>query len=217
MALRDAGMFKTVLWATDGSAAKSIAQTYDATLFVTHVPVVLAGPTVAVNVAQESADATRAALQRTVEELKRDGATTEFALPEMAMHGPAHAIAELARAVDADLISAVGAGRPYLLLMALFVLTAVLGQIVSNTATVLIVAPVAVAAAAATHTSVRPVLMLVAVAGAAALLTPIATPANMMVMNPAGYRFGDYWKLGLPVMLWWLVVSLVVIPLVWKF
>jgi di/tricarboxylate transporter len=36
-------------------------------------------------------------------------------------------------------------------------------------------------------------------------------------MNPAGYRFGDYWKLGLPVMLWWLVVSLVVIPLVWKF
>jgi nucleotide-binding universal stress UspA family protein len=160
MALRDAGMFKTVLWATDGSAAaagalsaaKSIAQTYDATLFVTHVPVVLAGPTVAVNVAQESGDATRAALQRTVEELKRDGATTEFALPEMAMHGPAHAIAELARAVDADLISAVGAGRPYLLLMALFVLTAVLGQIVSNTATVLIVAPIAASAAAATHT-----------------------------------------------------------------
>jgi hypothetical protein len=112
----------------------------------------LAGPTVAVNVAQESADATRAALQRTVEELKRDGATTEFALPEMAMHGPAHAIAELARAVDADLISAVGAGRPYLLLMALFVLTAVLGQIVSNTATVLIVAPIAASAAAATHT-----------------------------------------------------------------
>jgi di/tricarboxylate transporter len=115
------------------------------------------------------------------------------------------------------IISAVGAGRPYLLLVALFVLTAVLGQIVSNTATVLIVAPIAVSAAAATHTSVRPVLMLIAVAGAAALLTPIATPANMMVMNPAGYRFGDYWKLGLPVMLWWLVVSLVVIPLVWKF
>jgi di/tricarboxylate transporter len=55
--------------------------------------------------------------------------------------------------------------------------------------------------------------MLVAVAGAAALLTLIATPANMMVMNPAGYRFGDYWKLGLPVMLW----CLVVIPLGWKF
>jgi di/tricarboxylate transporter len=119
--------------------------------------------------------------------------------------------------ISSVIISAVGTGRPYLLLLALFVLTAVLGQIVSNTATVLIVTPIAVSAAAATHTSVRPVLMLIAVAGAAALLTPIATPANMMVMNPAGYRFGDYWKLGLPVMAWWLVVSVVVIPLVWKF
>jgi di/tricarboxylate transporter len=119
--------------------------------------------------------------------------------------------------ISSVIISAVGSGRPYLLLLALFVLTGVLGQIVSNTATVLIVTPIAVSAAAATHTSVRPVLMLIAVAGAAALLTPIATPANMMVMNPAGYRFGDYWKLGLPVMAWWLVVSLVVIPLIWKF
>jgi di/tricarboxylate transporter len=56
-----------------------------------------------------------------------------------------------------------------------------------------------------------------AVAGVASLLTPIATPANMMVMNPAGYRFGDYWKLGLPVMVWWLLVSLPVIPLIWSF
>jgi di/tricarboxylate transporter len=111
----------------------------------------------------------------------------------------------------------VGVGRPYLLLLALFVLTAVLGQVVSNTATVLIVTPIAVSAASVTNTSVRPVLMVIAVAGAAALLTPIATPANMMIMNPAGYRFGDYWKLGLPVMLWWLLVSLVVIPLVWAF
>jgi di/tricarboxylate transporter len=89
--------------------------------------------------------------------------------------------------------------------------------VVSNTATVLIVAPIAVAAAQGTGTSVQPVLMLVAVAGAASLLTPIATPANMMIMNPAGYRFGDYWKLGLPVLLWWLLTALVVIPLVWRF
>lgn len=115
------------------------------------------------------------------------------------------------------IIAAVGNGRPYLLLLALFALTAVLGQIISNTATVLIVTPIAVSAAQATQTSVLPLLMVVAVSGAAALLTPIATPANMMVMNPGGYRFGDFWKLGLPVMLWWLVVSLVVIPLVWRF
>jgi di/tricarboxylate transporter len=118
----------------------------------------------------------------------------------------------------ADLIiDAVGPGRPYLLLLALFVLTSVLGQVVSNTATVLIVAPIAVAAADGTGTSVKPVLMLIAVAGAASLLTPISTPANMMIMSPAGYRFSDYWKLGLPVMAWWLLTALIVIPLVWSF
>jgi di/tricarboxylate transporter len=118
----------------------------------------------------------------------------------------------------ADLIvDAVGPGRPYLLLLALFLLTAVLGQVVSNTATVLIVAPIAVAAAHGTGTSVKPVLMLIAVAGAASLLTPISTPANMMIMSPAGYRFGDYWKLGLPVLAWWLLTALIVIPLVWSF
>ena len=118
--------------------------------------------------------------------------------------------------ISSVITSVVGDGSPYLLLLAMFVLTAVLGQIVSNTATVLIVTPIAVSAALATHTSVQPVLMLIAVAGSAALLTPIATPANLMVMTPGGYRFGDYRKLGLPVMAWWLLVSLVVIPLVWR-
>ena len=115
------------------------------------------------------------------------------------------------------LIDIVGTGRPYVLLVALFVLLAVLGQVVSNTATVLIVTPIAVAAAQETGVSVQPVLMLTAVAGAAALLTPIATPANMMIMGPAGYHFGDYWRLGLPVMLTWLVVAVAVIPLAWPF
>ena len=71
------------------------------------------------------------------------------------------------------------------------------------------------AAAQATGTAPAPVLMLVALAGAASLLTPIATPANMLVMGPGGYRFGDYWKLGLVTMIGWLGVALLVIPLVW--
>ena len=113
------------------------------------------------------------------------------------------------------LIDAVGTGRPYLLLAGIFLLTATLGQVVSNTATVLVVVPIAVAAAEATGASAKPVLMVVAIAGCAALLTPIATPGNMMIMTPAGYRFGDYWKLGLPVMVWWFLVAIVVVPLGW--
>ena len=118
--------------------------------------------------------------------------------------------------ISSWLIDAVGTGRPYLLLAAIFVLTGALGQVVSNTATVLVVTPIAIAAAQATGTSVKPILMVVAMAGCAALLTPIATPGNMMIMSPGGYRFGDYWRLGLPIMVWWFVVAMVVVPLVWR-
>jgi di/tricarboxylate transporter len=115
------------------------------------------------------------------------------------------------------IVDIVGDRGPYALMLALFALTAVLGQIVSNTATVLIVVPIALSAAAETGISAQPVLMLVAVAGASSLLTPIATPANMMVMGPGGYRFGDYWKFGLVTMIVWLGLAMVLIPLVWPF
>ncbi len=97
----------------------------------------------------------------------------------------------------------------------MFLLTAVLGQLISNTATALIVIPIAVSAALELDVSPRPVLMAVNVAATAALLTPVATPANLMVMEPGGYRFGDYWKLGLPLMGWYFVVSVLIVPLIW--
>ncbi len=96
------------------------------------------------------------------------------------------------------LVSVVGDAGPYALLAGLFLLTAILGQLISNTATALIIIPIAVAAAVEIGISPRPVLMSVCVAAAASFLTPVATPVNLMVMGPAGYKFGDYWKLGLP-------------------
>jgi di/tricarboxylate transporter len=115
------------------------------------------------------------------------------------------------------LVRTFGSGGPLVLMVGLFAVIAVLGQFVSNTATALIVLPIAQASAAAMRLSPVPFLMLVAVASASSLLTPIATPANMMVMGPGGYRFGDYWKLGLPVLAWYLVVCIAIIPLVWRF
>lgn len=117
--------------------------------------------------------------------------------------------------VARPIVDAVGEAPPVVVLAALFLLTAVLGQFISNVATVLIIIPIALSTAAETGLSVQPILITVAVAGAAALLTPIATPANLIVMNPGGYRFGDYWRLGLIVMVTWLVVALVVIPVFW--
>jgi di/tricarboxylate transporter len=115
------------------------------------------------------------------------------------------------------LLAVVGQGSPLLLVIGLFVLTSVLGLVISNTATALIVLPVALAAAEESGISVRPVLMVVAVAASAALLTPVQTPGNMMIMAPAGYRFGDYWRLGLPLLVVWLAITATVVPIVWPF
>ena len=115
------------------------------------------------------------------------------------------------------LVSMVGDAGPHALLAGLFLLTAVLGQLISNTATALIVIPISAAAATQIGMSPRPVLISVAVAAAAAFLTPIATPTNLMVMGPGGYKFGDYWKLGLPLLIWFFVIATFYVPLVWRF
>lgn len=123
-----------------------------------------------------------------------------------------------AAAMLADwLVGLVGDAGPLALLAGLFVVTAIMGQLISNTATALIMIPVAVAAAAGMDISPRPVLMSIAVAAAGAFLTPIATPTNLMVMSPGGYQFGDYWKLGLPLMIWFFIISVFYVPLVWRF
>jgi di/tricarboxylate transporter len=124
--------------------------------------------------------------------------------------GAAEKIAEL-------LVAVVGGAGPYLLLFGLCLLTATLGQLISNTATALIVIPVAVSAAADAGVSARPLLMAVAVTAAASFLTPVATPANLMVMGPGGYRFGDYWKLGLPQLVMFVLVGTFLVPVFWSF
>jgi di/tricarboxylate transporter len=113
--------------------------------------------------------------------------------------------------------SLVGDAGPRMLLLAVVLLTVVLGQLISNTATALIVIPIAVTAAGDAGISAQPVLMAVAVAAAAAFLTPVATPANLMVMGPGGYRFGDYARLGLPLLVVFVVVAVLLVPLIWGF
>jgi di/tricarboxylate transporter len=115
------------------------------------------------------------------------------------------------------LVDLVGDAGPHALLVGLVLLTFALGQLISNMATALIVLPVAVSAADELDVSAKPVLMAVAVASAAAFLTPVATPANLMVMGPGGYRFGDYWKLGLPILALFGLVAVFLVPVIWSF
>jgi di/tricarboxylate transporter len=122
----------------------------------------------------------------------------------------------------ADLIAnaivvTLGSASPYLLLLGIALVTVVLGQLISNMATALILAPIAVAIASETGISPVPLLVAVAVAAAASFLTPVATPANTMVFGPGGYRFGDYWKLGLPLVALFVIVATFLVPVFWPF
>lgn len=130
----------------------------------------------------------------------------------------------LATAMDltgaADLIAdglamLLGSRSQVLLFSALFLLTALMAQAISSTATALIMIPIAIAVAKQVGASPRAALICVAVAAAASFLTPVASSANMMVKGPAGYRFGDYWKLGLPLTLWFFLVAVLLVPLIW--
>jgi di/tricarboxylate transporter len=114
------------------------------------------------------------------------------------------------------LVAAIGESNPTLLLAGLFLFTAILGQVISNTATAMIVIPIAVTAAGELGISALPVLMSLNVGASAAFLTPVATTSNLIVMGPGGYRFGDYWKLGIVLMLLYFVIAVFWVPVVWK-
>ncbi len=113
------------------------------------------------------------------------------------------------------LVEFAGPWGPYALLAGVFLLTALLGQLISNMATALIIIPIALSAAAELGFSPRAMMMSVTIAAGASFLTPVATPVNMMVMEPAGYRFGDYWKLGLVLMALFFVVAVLWVPVIW--
>ena len=123
----------------------------------------------------------------------------------------------VAEDIAGGLVDLVGDAGPHALLLGLFIITALFGQLISNTATALIMIPVAVTAAIDFGISVQPVMMSLTVASAAAFLTPIATAANLMIMEPGGYEFRDYWKFGLLMLLLFMAASVLLVPVFWPF
>ena len=111
------------------------------------------------------------------------------------------------------LVGTLGAHGPLALLAGLFLLTSLLSQFISNTATAVLIAPVALGAAQGLGLSPYPLLMTVALAASTAFSTPVATPVNTLVMGPGGYRFNDYVKVGVPLQLLAMVATLLVVPL----
>ena len=106
---------------------------------------------------------------------------------------------------------------PWVSLLVLMVVTMTLSDFLNNVATTLIAAPIALGMASATATNPDAWLMAVAVAASCAFLTPIGHKNNTIILGPGGYRFGDYWRIGLPLQLLMLVLALPLILLFWPF
>ncbi len=106
---------------------------------------------------------------------------------------------------------------PWLILTILMIVTMTLSDVLNNTATALIAAPVAIGVAQKLNVSPDPFLMAVAIAASCAFLTPIGHKNNTLIMGPGGYRFGDYWRMGLPLEILVVAVSVPMILVVWPF
>ena len=112
----------------------------------------------------------------------------------------------------------VGGGKgPYIMLGCLFVLCAVIGLFISNTATAVLMAPIALAAAKTMGVSPYPFAMVVAMAASAAFMTPVSSPVNTLVLGPGNYRFSDFVKIGVPFTIIVMAVCLVIIPVMFPF
>jgi di/tricarboxylate transporter len=110
------------------------------------------------------------------------------------------------------LTDGLGSRGPVVVMGGLFLITTLFTQFISNTATTVLIAPIALAAAVTMNVSPHPFLMIVAIAASTAFSTPIASPVNTLILGPSGYRFRDFARVGVPLQILVLLLCLVAIP-----
>jgi di/tricarboxylate transporter len=111
------------------------------------------------------------------------------------------------------LMSVIGDAGTFVVLGSLFAITAMLGLFISNTATAVLMGPVAIAVAAELKASPYPFAMIVALAASTAFMTPVSSPVNTLVVTPGNYTFGDFVRIGVPFSLIVMVVCVFLVPL----
>jgi di/tricarboxylate transporter len=113
-----------------------------------------------------------------------------------------------------DILGPLGPGA---VLAGLFLITSLFTQVLSNTATTVLVAPLALASASEIGVQPQAFLMAVAIAASMAFASPVASPVNTLVMSSGHYRFGDYIRVGLPLIGLLLIVAVIALPLIWHY
>ena len=110
------------------------------------------------------------------------------------------------------LMALTGEANAYVVLGSLFAITAILGLFIANTATAVLMAPVALAIADDLHASPYPFAMIVALAASTAFMTPISSSVNTLVVGPGNYGFGDFVKIGVPFSVVVMIASVLLVP-----
>jgi len=115
------------------------------------------------------------------------------------------------------LVEILGSIHPTALLAGIFLLTTAFSQTINNSATAVLMAPIALLAATSLGVSPKPYLITVAISASTAFLTPVGTTTNAMVLSAGGYTFLDYVKVGGPLLLLFFIATIVLVPLIWSF
>ncbi len=116
-----------------------------------------------------------------------------------------------------SLIALLGESNPIFLLAGVFLITTIFSQFINNSATAVLMVPIVLLAAQTIEISAKPLMITVAISASTAFLTPIGTTTNAMVISAGGYKFYDYFKVGFPLLLLFLITSIVLVPIIWPF
>jgi len=122
-----------------------------------------------------------------------------------------------AQLIANSLVNYLGSIHPLMLLGGIFVLTTAFSQVINNSATAVLMAPIALIAANTSNISPEPFMIVVAISASTAFLTPVGTTTNAMVMTAGGYKFIDYFRVGAPLLLIFLLLTLILVPIIWPF
>ncbi len=122
-----------------------------------------------------------------------------------------------ARLLGQSTLGLAGAFGPVVVLAVLYLLTAVLTEFMSNNATAVLMAPIAISAAATLGVDAKPLLMAVCFAASTSFTTPVGYQTNTMVYHPGGYRYTDFMRIGIPLNLIFWMLAVYLIPKIWPF
>lgn len=122
-----------------------------------------------------------------------------------------------AQLIANGLVNFLGDIHPVVLLGGIFLLTTSFSQVINNSATAVLMAPIAIIAAKTLNISPEPFMIVVAISASTAFLTPVGTTTNAMVMSAGGYKFVNYLKVGAPLLLVFLIITLLLVPIFWPF